>query len=446
MSLKRGFVFWLIITLVGCGQPVGKLTPSLATQLHRDIQAALDTFEITGAAFALVWPEGEYTAGFGVADVHTGEPITTDSRFAVASAIKPLAGAWIAARLDGGDLTWDTPLSALWPEVDLGTAGTVTLQQAVHQTSGFPRDDWAWLGRDLAVKDLASLVRQSSPILPVGHHFTYHNILFVLALRGVEAQTDSVFPIFTPTVTGHDRGLDGRLISLPMQSHQHRAMSVVLDAGVSASDAVNILRLLLADEGIFNAGTVLATGAACCPLGTMVRYGRGIFIEQYAGVTLWVHDGEGIGFSSAVMLDPVSKIGFFIMANRGNADEFIHAMRYLVIERAYGLAPSGVVAMQNHWEREKLTQQALINQAILPVESDGQFAGNYQPDMVLAWESQNGLTLHRGQFSWRLRALNTGQLIFDHGPLIGQFVDLVCANHQRRIVSGQSVLGIGDKC
>jgi CubicO group peptidase (beta-lactamase class C family) len=437
-------IVWVFI-LSGC-RVVGHLDISLAQQIELDIQAALGIFDIPGAAFALVWPDGIYTAGLGFADLTSRQPVTSESHFAVASMIKPVAGAWIADQLRVANLTWETRLQNLWPTLDLGIAGDVTIAQAIHQTSGYLRDDWVWIGRDLSVEDLAVLVRQSMPIAPAGQVFTYNNVLFALTLRGIEAYTGAPFPIFSPDVTGYDRSLDGELIPLTDNVRQAGMMSVILEAGISATDAVTMLTTLLDDENVFAAQTTNAVGAECCPLGADVRYGRAIFVEQYMGVTLWLHDGDGLGFTSVMVLDPASKIGIFITANRGGADDFIHAVRYSIIERSYGIVPTAMTVMRERWERDVVAQQDLALRAILPPESDSAFVGDYETDMGLTWMTQRGLTLYRGSFSWRLRSLAPSYAVFDHGPLIGHSVDLVCVDRRRRIVSGEIILGIGDKC
>jgi len=436
-------VVWL---LTSCGGATGTLNDAKADSLALEIQAALATFDVPGAAFALVWPDGAYTAGFGVADIASGQAVTPESRFAVASAIKPSVALWMDERIRSGAIRWETPLAELWPSLNLGAAGQVTLAQAVDQTAGYPREDWAWIGRELSAADLSDLMRQANPIAPPGQIFTYHNVLFALALRGIEAYTGESFPIFPPDVTGYDRALDGRLIPLSKTARQPGLMSVVLDAGLSASDAVGVLRRLLAAETLFATETVSAAGAYCCPLGANVRYGRGLFVEQYAGVTLWLHDGDGLGFTAAIMLDPAAGIGMFIAANRGGADDFIHALRYAVIERAYGLIPSGAAALRDRWARESNAQQDFARRTIAPVESDSAFAGEYGSALRLRWDSENGLTVYRGVYEWRLRSFAPGYAVFDHGPLIGQSVDFVCADGVRRIVSRGTVLGEGGLC
>lgn len=436
----------LVVPLTSCGSIPASLNVDIAHQIQNDFQAALSTFDVPGAAFALVWPDGEYGAGVGLADIPQNRHVTSESRFAVASAIKPVIGAWIARQIETGAVTWETRLADLWPELNLGAAGDVTIYHAVHQTSGFPREDWAWLGRDVSLIDLAAMVREVRQVAPTGRAFTYHNIIFVLALRGIEARTGQLFSFQPSDVTGYDRALGGEFIPLTTDAHQNGAMSIVLEAGLSATDAIDVLRVLLSEDAFFTAQTVGAGGAMCCPLGADVRYGRAMFVEQYAGVTLWLHDGDGLGFTSVIMVDPVAKIGVFIAANRGDADDFVHAMRYTLIERLYDLPSAARVALEKRWEHTRL-QHETMTQRLIPVpRSDQGYEGEYQTDLRLIWHEATGFTLQRGGFVWQLRPLAAGYWVFDHGPLIGQPVDLVCADGRRRVVSGGTVLGIGKKC
>lgn len=446
MRFRGGWVLLLIVIFARCGIATPTITPAQLDQIHADIQAALVMFDITGAAFTLVWPDGVYTAGFGSTHAQTITAVAPDSRFAVASAIKPIATAWIHQQLIANHLSWQTRLADLWPRLDLGAAGDLTLSDIIGQTSGYPRDDWVWIGRDLSPHDLALHLRESAPIAPTGRLFTYHNVLFALALRGVENHTGTSFMFNPATVTGHERTLSGDILPVEASPPSHSVMSVVLDAGLSANDAAGLLKMLLAQPNLFNTPTISASGAACCPLGSDIRYGRGLFIENYHGLTLWLHDGEGIGFTSVILLDPARRVGIFIVANHGQADAFIHAVRYHVLERLYGLPPTASSILHPHWERDMATQRAMAHRAIAPQPADMAFMGDYGSDTRLDWDSRQGLTLQRGHFVWRLRTLAAGYAVFDHGPMIGQSVDLVCADGQRRIVSGQTVLGIGTPC
>lgn len=444
MRLKvASLVVWVLV-LTGCSGR-GVFDQTDATRLIREIEAALAVFDVPGAAVTVVWPGGEYAAGFGLSDPASGQAVTPESRFAVASAIKPLAAAWVEAQVRAGTVTWETTLGALWPGLALGDAATLTLTDVLYQRTGYPREDWPWLGRDLSPAALADALRATQPIAPRGRDFTYNNVLFTLALRGLERQTGRAFPVSPADVTGHDRALDGRLIPVSTSARQPGVMSVVLDAGLSASEAVPMLRALLADPNLTEGRTVAADRAACCPLGTGVRYGRGVFREQYNGVMVWTHDGYGIGTTAAVMLDPAAGFGLFIAANRSGASEFVHAVRYLALEYAYDLEPTAVAALAAEWARTREAQFALAARA-KPHQPDPALLGEYSDDVQVVAAPNGEMFLLRGVYGWALLPLDAGQALFASGPLIGQTLDGVCVEGVRRLVSGGSVLAQGGAC
>ncbi|MCU0464566.1 MAG: beta-lactamase family protein [Anaerolineae bacterium] len=444
MHLKTWVLVGWALVLTGCS---GRATFDRhdAARLVGEVEAALAVFEVPGAALAVVWSDGEYSGGLGLSDPVTDQAVTSDSRFAVASAIKPLVAAWIEAQVSAGTVTWETTLGELWPDLALGDAATLSLIDVVYQRSGYPREDWLWLGRDLSPSALADALRTVLPIAPRGRTFTYHNVLFALALRGLKQRTGRAFPVNPPDVTGHDRALDGRLIPVSESARQPGVMSVVLEAGLSASEAVPMLRALLVAPNLTEGRTVAADWAACCPLGTGVRYGRGLFREQYGGVLIWIHDGYGIGSTAAVMLDPAAGFGLFIAANRSEASEFVHAVRYAALEYAYDLKPTAVAALTAQWARTRDAQFALAGRA-LPHRPDPALLGEYSGGVQLVAAPSGDMSLLRGVYRWALLPLDEGQAVFASGPLIGQTLDGVCVEGVRRLVSGGAVLAQGGAC
>lgn len=444
MRLKAASLVVWVLALTGCsGRAMFDQTD--AARMIREVEAALAVFDVPGAALAVVWPGGEYAGGFGLSDPASGQSVTPDSRFAVASAIKPLAAAWVEAQVRAGVVTWETTLGDLWPDLALGDAATLTLTDMVYQRSGYPREDWPWLGRDLSPAALADALRTAQPIAPRGRAFTYHNVLFALMLRGLEQRTGRAFPVTPVDVTGHDRALDGRLIPVSPSARQPGMMSVVLDAGLSASEAVPMLRALLADPHLTEGRTVAADRAACCPLGTGVRYGRGVFRENYGGVMVWTHDGYGIGTTTAVMLDPAAGFGLFITANRSGASEFVHAVRYLALEYAYDLEPTALAALSAEWARTRDAHSALAARA-LPHQPDPALLGEYSGAVQVVAAPSGEMFLLRGVYGWALLPLDDGQAVFASGPIIGQTLDGVCVEGVRRLVSGGAVLAQGGVC
>ena len=102
----------------------------LAPALDAFVRKAMERTEaVPGLAIAVVDGQGVVvTAGYGVADVETGEPVTTDTRFYIASSTKSFTALSIAAMAARGEVDLDAPLSS-W------SSGSGTPQDALDTVS-----------------------------------------------------------------------------------------------------------------------------------------------------------------------------------------------------------------------------------------------------------------------------------------------------------------------
>jgi len=76
---------------------------------------------------------------WGIADLETQQPVTTNTVFDLASLTKPLATALAAMRLvQAGALSLETPLGRVLPEMTKTDKGAVTVRQLLSHCSGWP--------------------------------------------------------------------------------------------------------------------------------------------------------------------------------------------------------------------------------------------------------------------------------------------------------------------
>ena len=94
---------------------------------------------VPGAAIG-VFREGAATAAcYGAADVRTGEPVTSGTRFSVGSLTKSMVATVIAGLAEAGRLSLDDPVAAHVPELRAsGWAGRATLRDLLANRSGLP--------------------------------------------------------------------------------------------------------------------------------------------------------------------------------------------------------------------------------------------------------------------------------------------------------------------
>ena len=100
--------------------PVGSraaLSEETIRRFEADVEAAIETFRMVGAAVALVDRGGIRSGrGFGLRDLATGAPVTPDTHFFVASTTKSMSSLLVATLVDDGALAWDQPVREVWPD------------------------------------------------------------------------------------------------------------------------------------------------------------------------------------------------------------------------------------------------------------------------------------------------------------------------------------------
>lgn len=92
-----------------------------------------------GAAIGILRQGAATTAYYGVADVTTGEPVTSETRFSVGSSTKSMVATVIARLAEAGRLSLDDPVAAHLPELSgSGWAQRATLRDLLANRSGLP--------------------------------------------------------------------------------------------------------------------------------------------------------------------------------------------------------------------------------------------------------------------------------------------------------------------
>lgn len=170
--------------------------PGDAVAEEADYKSILEAFllenRIAGGTLHVSGPNEEIEVSSGVADVKSGQPVTTKTRFYIASVGKMVVAAAIMADVERGKLDLDAsiwPLVRDIPEIEsLASLRDVTLRQLLNHTSGFPD----YLSEDFAVASARQPDRQWSeaevlafayglpPTGRPGQVFEYSNTNYVL--------------------------------------------------------------------------------------------------------------------------------------------------------------------------------------------------------------------------------------------------------------------------
>ena len=93
------------------------LSDATLRDFEADVEAALQTFRVPGAAVALVQGnEIVFNRGFGMRNLASGEPVTPRTRFRIGSITKSMTALLLATLVDEGVFGWDDRVVDLWPE------------------------------------------------------------------------------------------------------------------------------------------------------------------------------------------------------------------------------------------------------------------------------------------------------------------------------------------
>jgi CubicO group peptidase (beta-lactamase class C family) len=170
--------------------------------------ADLDMPQYPGAAL-LVVDRGQiiYRKCYGLADLETNRPITTDTSFYLASISKQFTAMAVMLLVNDKRLSYEDRLSAFFPQLP-AWAAEISVRNLLHHTAGLPNylaflgssgRTPEWTGDVLGVTNEAVLnwiARLPTPDFPVGSQFAYSNTGYVLLATIVATVSGQSFAEF----------------------------------------------------------------------------------------------------------------------------------------------------------------------------------------------------------------------------------------------------------
>lgn len=326
-----------------------------------------------GLALAVVDASGlVHAAGYGVADVATGAPVTTDTRFYIASATKSFTALSFAAMAQRGEVDLDAPLADWAPSsgVPADIAARITLTDLLSHRSGVDNDPIAFrvaYSGDWTPEVLWRLTAETQPrVTPYGQ-FVYANsgynlatvlaerrwgrdwremvedeVLTPLGMTATTARIDEARSSGTVVAAGHF----GRIPGQPERSPLQKTNVTMQSAGGLISTANDMALWLEAqiNDGrvggrqVFPAGLIASTHASRvaqdATFGRYVRtgYGVGWQVGRYGDDLLIHHFGNFSGSRAHVSFMPARRLGVAVMINE---DAFAGDLADMVANYAY---------------------------------------------------------------------------------------------------------------
>ncbi|HEX3465553.1 MAG TPA: serine hydrolase [Candidatus Elarobacter sp.] len=317
-----------------------EITPAVAARLDDAVRTAAGTSKGRAPAISVaVVTNGRlaYVRAFGVADLTSHRPATPETRFRIASVTKMLTAVAVMQLVQGGRVRLDAPLATYLPSAP--HARDVTVRQLLMHTSGVWNygDEAIRSGRVAAATTPAEIVAWTAdrPLDQTpGAKFDYSNTGYVLLGLVVEAvarqplaayEAEHIFtpagmrettfgdaPAGAPRATGYMSAT-----GTPALAYSPTWFYADGDAVSTASDVarfdIALMSGRLVSPAIFAEMQSSAVDAAS--LGAGVRYGLGLTLVPYRGMTLVEHHGGVPGFEAENFMLPGARFAAVVLSD-----------------------------------------------------------------------------------------------------------------------------------
>jgi CubicO group peptidase (beta-lactamase class C family) len=295
-----------------------------------------------------IWADGqEILAAAGQLNRATGVTVTDDSLFQVGSITKLWTATMIMQLVDEGQLSLDTTVAEVLPGTRLGAddlGGQVTVRHLLTHTSGIDGDVFTDTGRgDDCVERYVGLLADTPSVFTPGAAYSYCNSGFVVLGRIIEILDGQSWDESLRERLVGPLGL-GRTVTLAEEAILHRAAvghrrggtpvdvwnlpRGVGPAGLitaAAADLLAFARLHL-DGGVTAEGkrVVSEVSVAAMQLAEALipefalpgsAVGLGWRLSRWGDRTIIGHDGDTIGQSSYLRIDPEAGVAACLLTN-----------------------------------------------------------------------------------------------------------------------------------
>lgn len=355
-----------LIAMVGPCALTAPVAAFTCPQLDKDIQRAMDGWQVPGLAIGLV-RDGRVLRrqSFGVRDTGTGLPVTAKTFFGTGSLTKSMTALGAVLAEQNNLLRLDRPVQRLLAHFPVG----ISLRHLLSHTAGWPRHDALWYldrySRSELVERLAHLPR----FAPGGKAFQYNNVPFAAVGVALEQATGAPWhqwvraKILAPagmtdavtTLSGF-RHADNRAspyfpaekgrISLPLRDTDPVAPAAGLYAHLD--DMLRYLELLATDGTIGGQRVMPVTAFAVLRTPVTARYGLGLRLSSWNGQALAYHPGFVDGYGARLSVLPKSRSGVVVLSNMSGETPVAQIVSQTALDCLTGGARTDWVARFGH--------------------------------------------------------------------------------------------------
>jgi len=331
--------------------PLLLMTALAATAVRADLPTQIDALfqpfnEVNApGASVLVIRDGKtiFAKGYGLADLETKLPCTTNTNFRLASVSKQFTAMCVLKLAEQKKLRLDERLTDFFPEFP-AYGKVITVEHLLTHSSGLlDYEDLIPDGTTIPVLDqdvLRLLVQRDKTYFPPGTQYRYSNSGYALLALIVEVRSGQTFAqflrqnIFEPLKMNQTLAYEAGLGVVPNRAFGHTFAT----NGWQRTDQ-SLTSSVLGDGGIYSSVTDLAKWDAALYKHKLVSestlrtaftphittdkpgrsYGFGWYLTEHRGVKQIYHSGESRGFRTRLARFPEKKFTVIILANRADA-------------------------------------------------------------------------------------------------------------------------------
>lgn len=468
----RSVVLVLLVLLLGAVS-VHATPADWQSQFEQIIHDEMAYYNVPGAAVAVIHDGAViYAQGFGQRDTVNNLPFTTETRFRVGSTTKSMTSFLLARLVDEGLLSWDTPVTDLFP--DFATADPALTERILARdlmgmatglvSTDFDAFDWGgW-----TIDDLLSAIRRQriDGEFRASHH--YNNEVYALAgYAGVVAsgaaptlenfaalmQSRVFDPIgMTSAIITDDHARLGDNFAEPHEpdllAADDNALARMIDPPIAFVTPAGGVWVNLEDMakyvitqmngGVAPDGTRIVSEAALAETwspGAAVElglpgiadahYAMGWITQTYKDIPMRWHNGGWSGYGTQMAIFPESDVAILVFSNSSLGGQFNDALVYSFAELWHDLpveaAPIARLAYAT--VTAQLRQIRNLVDGEIEAEAAAPLVGTYENDWVVEYRpADSSLWVLHGAWSFRLTYIPLGRTYFviNNGGLGGQ--------------------------
>jgi CubicO group peptidase (beta-lactamase class C family) len=386
------------------------------------VRTAMSDAGVPGVGLALI-ENGKivYEGGLGVREQGKPAPVDAHTLFMIASNTKSMSTLLLAQLVDEGKLSWDQPVTQVYPSFRLGSAETtkkVLVRHLVCACTGLPREDMEWIFNTSLTTPASTTFDQlakTEPTSGFGEVFQYNNLMasaagyvggyIVHPDREIGAGYDAAMQerIFNPlgmkdTTFSFKRALAADHAS-PHAWNVHAQPSVssvnfnlsiepYRPAGGAWSSAHDMalyvqnelaLGKLPSGKQLVSAKNLLVRRAPGVPTGEDRAYGMGLEQDATWGVKVIHHGGSMVGYKSDIIFLPDVGVGAVILTNADEGNMLLRPFMRRLLEVMYDGKPEAAadVAARGKLSKTQIAKE-MERLAVPPAPAEvAELAGAY---------------------------------------------------------------------